>query len=121
VNMISRKYVYVIACLSILISLLTWFMDFSHLVGPCIYCRSERTIIGMLGLIMLFPIVPYFTRLLSYIIGFFGAHVAAQQILTNIMQYQINEELILAICALVFIIVQVMFIHYYSEIKKPSA
>jgi|SRR5579872_3697929 len=110
--MIPRRYVYVIACLSVVISLATWYMDLSHIVGPCVYCRSERTVIGILGLIMLFPVVPCLTRLLSYAIGFFGAHVAAQQMLTDIMQYQISEELILATGALIFIIAQVIFIHF---------
>jgi hypothetical protein len=41
--------------LAIILSLGTWTMDFVGWVYVCPYCRVQRTVIGLLGLLMLLP------------------------------------------------------------------
>lgn len=108
----SHKQVAVlIGTVSILVSLLTWAMDLNHWVIECIYCRSERTMIGLLGLLILLPAYPYMTRYLSFVLGFFGASVASQQIILILKTGSLFPlELPLAIAAFLFIIGQVFFI-----------
>lgn len=65
---------------SIALSIATWGMDFSHIVGPCIYCRSERTIIGIMGLLLILPFAGHWVvHFLSRGFAFYGIIVAANQ------------------------------------------
>ena len=105
------KPLYLFAVITILISLITWSMDIFSLVKPCIDCRVERTIIGLLGLILLLPRISQWIKLLAYVLGFFGANVASGQMFSVLIHYHITGELILASCALIIIIVQVFYIH----------
>lgn len=41
--------------ISIAIALATWAVDIGGLVYACPYCRTQRTMIGLLGLLMLLP------------------------------------------------------------------
>jgi hypothetical protein len=79
--MTLKRFILFIGILSIIISLATWTMDFMHLVIECMYCRMERTMIGLLGALLLLPTYPHVIRYLAYVLGFFGASVAAQQIM----------------------------------------
>lgn len=107
-----KHIVVTIGILSILISVVTWTMDLLGWVEVCMYCRSERTIIGILGIIILLPAVPYITPYISYVFGFFGAQVASAQIFLDIREHNISIMPVLAACALFIIIAQVLFINY---------
>lgn len=77
---IAPKWLYLAAGLSILVSLLAWSVEWSGLAYVCPYCRVQRTVIGVLGLLMLFArpgglIVPW----LAYTSGGFAFVVAAMQ------------------------------------------
>jgi disulfide bond formation protein DsbB len=106
---------YLLGFAFIFICFATWMMDWYGLVSPCIYCRTERTIIGVLGLLLMLPVMPFATRLVSYTLGFFGAYVSSQQMWLDIQQHVINEELILATCALIIIMMEVVLIHYRTQ------
>jgi hypothetical protein len=74
------KRIHIIGMIFIIISLVAWSADWSGLVYACPYCRLQRTVIGLLGFIMLFKglhnmIVIY----IASVLGFMGAHVAATQ------------------------------------------
>lgn len=91
-------------------------MDITNIVEHCIYCRIERTAIGLLGLLLLLPYFPYFRLYLCALFGFFGASTAAQHIvllLANKMYLSI--ELPLASAALIIIILQMYFIFYWGK------
>lgn len=55
-------------------------MDVFAIVSPCAYCRVQRTVIGLLGLILLLPYLRSFClRYLGNVLAFFGAVIAAMQ------------------------------------------
>lgn len=101
-----EELIYVIGLCAILISAGTWIMDLTGWVGPCMYCRVERSVIGILGIMLLLPEIPYFKRTFSILVGFFGAQVATQQIFILLSQNVFNHEFFLAICAFILIIIQ---------------
>lgn len=69
---------FAIACL--LISLATWGMDTLSVVVPCGYCRVQRTVIGLLGLVLLLPYVRcIWLRYGGNVLPLLGAVVAALQ------------------------------------------
>lgn len=66
--------------LAIIICFATWMLDITDVVYVCPYCRTQRTAIGFLGLIMMLPNPRHWlSRYLATIIAFLGAHVAAAQ------------------------------------------
>lgn len=70
----------IIGFIAIVICIGTWVMDLTGAVYLCPYCRTQRTIIGILGLILILPISRHWiSRYCSVVIGFFGANVAATQ------------------------------------------
>ena len=71
------KYVGVV---SVLISLIAWTVDLSGVVYECPYCRAQRTVIGLLGVIFLLPgFRHWLLRYIGSVLAFFGAFVAASQ------------------------------------------
>lgn len=44
-----------LGALAIVISLATWAVDLAQLVYACPYCRAQRTVIGLLGGLLLLP------------------------------------------------------------------
>lgn len=66
--------------LGIIICIGTWVMDITEVVYVCPYCRTQRTAIGLLGLIMMLPNPGHWlSRYVATILAFLGAHVAAAQ------------------------------------------
>ena len=75
-----RKTVLVGAVAAIAIALGTWAMDLAGVVEPCGYCRVQRTVIGLLGALLLTPEAwRTWTRYLGAVLAAFGASVAAEQ------------------------------------------
>lgn len=55
-------------------------MEFAGTVYICPYCRVQRTVILLLGLVMVLPIAHHWiAKYLSSVIGFLGAVVAVNQ------------------------------------------
>ena len=70
----------VIGLVAVLISLSTWAMDYFEWVYHCPYCRTQRSAIGLLGLVMLSPWPRHWcSRWLSLAIGATGLVVAVMQ------------------------------------------
>lgn len=66
--------------IAILISVATWAMDIFGVVYECPYCRTQRTVIGLLGIMLLLP--RPFNWVIKYIgsvIAFFGLSVGSTQ------------------------------------------
>lgn len=65
---------------AILLALLTWTVDLTGLVYQCPYCRVQRTMIGVLGLLLMLPNPAHWlVRYLSAIFALFGLAVASAQ------------------------------------------
>ncbi len=70
----------VIAIAAIMVSILAWASELSGLVYVCPYCRVQRTVIGILGIILIVPFAQHWiTRFISLVVGVFGIVVAANQ------------------------------------------
>jgi hypothetical protein len=73
-------HIRLLGILAIAVSLVTWWIDLSGLVYECIYCRSQRTAIGLVGLLMLLPDPRHWVvRYTAVAICFFGADIAVDQ------------------------------------------
>ncbi|MGO1541324.1 MAG: hypothetical protein ACTHZI_11935 [Luteimonas sp.] len=75
-----HRHLRLIAVLAILVSVLTWTVDLAGLVYNCPFCRAQRTMIGLLGLLMLLPDPRHWlVRWLAAIFATFGLVVAVTQ------------------------------------------
>ncbi|KZN40891.1 hypothetical protein [Pseudoalteromonas luteoviolacea] len=74
------KHRKIIALIAILISITAWAVELAGVVYVCPYCRAQRTVIGLLGILLLLPIAYHWIiKYIALVIGFFGAVVAANQ------------------------------------------
>lgn len=65
---------------AIIVAAATWAVDLNGLVYECPYCRSQRTVIGLLGVLLLTPNPAHWlVRYLSAVIAVFGLSVGATQ------------------------------------------
>ncbi|MBT3458245.1 MAG: disulfide bond formation protein B [Halieaceae bacterium] len=66
--------------IAIFIGLGAWGMEFAGTVYICPYCRVQRTVILLLGLIMVLPVARHWIlQYFASVIGFLGAVVAVNQ------------------------------------------
>ena len=57
-----------------------WMMEFAGAVYICPYCRVQRTVIMLLGLLMILPFAHFWiSQYVASVIGFMGAVVAVNQ------------------------------------------
>lgn len=112
-RMNTKKLIIIVGILGILISVSTWIMDFTGLVEPCIYCRNERTLIGLLGILMVLPKHKYITSYLTLVLGFYGAYVASDQLFNNMIDAKVGLMFYLATAALFFILLQLFLLGIY--------
>lgn len=69
-----------VGILSITVSLVTWATDLLGIVDPCGYCRVSRSVIGILGALMLLPSASHWLlRYLATTIAALGVVVAGTQ------------------------------------------
>lgn len=65
---------------AIVIGLGAWAVELAGVVYICPYCRVQRTVIAILGLIMVLPISNHWVlKYLASVFGFMGAVIAANQ------------------------------------------
>jgi len=75
-----RSHQRALGIMAILIGLGAWSMEFAGTVYICPYCRVQRTVILLLGLIMVLPIARHWMfQYFASVIGFLGAVVAVNQ------------------------------------------
>lgn len=75
-----HRHIRWIALGAIALSLATWAVDLAGLVYKCPFCRAQRTVIGLLGLLMLLPNPGHWlVRYLAGVFGVFGLVVAVTQ------------------------------------------
>lgn len=73
------RYRLAIAIGAIIISLGAWVTEWAELVYICPYCRAQRTIIGLLGLLLLANPQHWLTRWIASVLAVFGLVVAGMQ------------------------------------------
>lgn len=117
----NKKILILLGLFSIFVCLSTWILDLTGLVEECIYCRTQRTIIGILGIILLMPFVRYVTAYFASVFGFMGAHVSAAQIFLNIKHNHTGLMFILATGALFFIFFLLTMIYLYDQNQKNGS
>lgn len=117
---ILKKNHLLIGLLCIIVSVGTWYVDIIELVEVCPYCRVERSIIGLLGLMMLLPkIDSIFLKITAYQLGFVGAVVASEQVFLKFKEGIMPDHFTLfAYCALGIIIVQVYLLNSHLSTKE---
>lgn len=108
--MTLKRFAILFGLLTLIIALATWATDLAHLTVQCIYCRSERTIMGILGIMLMLPIYPYLSRYLAYVLGFLGASIAAQQVMLVLQHSGIMSFKFVLVIAVLFIIVGQVFL-----------
>jgi len=112
-----------LGALAVLVCVVTWWIDLLGLVHECVYCRTQRTAIGLVGLIMLLPDPRrWWLRYPALCIGFLGAHVAAAQLFLVIRNLNAGEpsnpvNMILAAGALGILIGQALLL--FMPPKRP--
>ena len=75
-----HRHFRLIAALAIALSVFTWAVDLAGLVYNCPFCRAQRTVIGLLGLLMLVPDPRHWlVRWLAATLAGFGMVVAVTQ------------------------------------------
>ncbi len=73
------KYRFHIAILAIVISVFAWITELAGWVYLCPYCRAQRTVIGLLGLLLLANPQHWLNRWFSSVLAVLGLVVAAMQ------------------------------------------
>ena len=69
-----------LGCIAIIIGAGAWGMEFAGTVYICPYCRVQRTVILLLGVIMVLPFCRHWIpRYVASVMGFMGAVVAVNQ------------------------------------------
>lgn len=69
----------VLGAVAIFVGLGAWYMDIMEYVYICKYCRTERTIIALLGVIMMFPSTKHFmVRYVTLILGLYGLAITSR-------------------------------------------
>ncbi len=108
-----------IGLVSILIYVITQSLETFGFVHVCVFCQTIRVCIGLIGLIMILPICPIFSRLFTFVIAYMGAHVAADGIFINIERATyFTSFTVLAVGALIILAAQVMMMVSYCSGKK---
>ncbi|WOE75412.1 hypothetical protein [Alterisphingorhabdus coralli] len=73
------RYRIAIAILAIIISVGAWGTEIGELVYVCPYCRAQRTVIGLLGLMLLVQPQHWLNRWIASVLAVFGLVVAGMQ------------------------------------------
>ncbi len=111
------------------ISIVTWAMELSGLVYVCPFCQIQRTVIGLLGLLMLTPDPGFWiTRYVGSVLGVFGLVVGSTQHFSGwreimrgefVPSPRVYDDAFLLSGAAIFIIVAQVLLLYAC--RRPAA
>lgn len=115
--------------IAIAISIATWAMELTGLVYVCPYCRTQRTVIGLLGLLMLTPNPGFWiSRYLGAVLAVFGLVVGSTQHFAGwrkimkgefVLSPKVYDDAFLLSGAAIFIITAQILLLYAH--RKPAA
>ncbi|HFK2920946.1 hypothetical protein [Stenotrophomonas beteli] len=118
---ITPRALHIAAVAGVLISVLAWSVEWGGLAYVCPYCRVQRTVIGVLGVLLLFArpgriVVPW----LAYTSGGFAFVVAAMQHFNgwkriSAGEFSLNAQWyidpwLLSGCAMLILVAQLMLV-----------
>jgi len=115
--------------IAIAISIATWALELTGMVYVCPYCRTQRTVIGLLGLLMVTPNPGFWiSRYLGAVLGVFGLVVGSTQHFAGwrkvmkgefVLSPKVYDDAFLLSGAAIFIITaQVLLLYAY---RRPAA
>lgn len=120
------KIVIIIGIISIIISIIAWLMDLYGFVYSCPYCQTERTVIGIIGIAMIFNnyknLYYYFSINLIALIGiitainqqFLGIAKISSGKIESVFSPPIYENpFLLSSAALVYIPIQITLLNLH--------
>lgn len=112
------KFVRPLGMIAILISAFTWGLEIMNYVPTCPYCQVQRTIIGLLGILMVMPNIRYVTILFTMALGLFATSVSSEQIFMMVREHQfLNSIMFMAVSALFIIAGQMILLGSRSFAK----
>ncbi len=116
-----------IAVLAIVICVVAWATELAELVYVCPFCRVQRTIIGLLGVLLLFNPQHWLNRWISSTLAVLGLVVASMQHFrgwANIMsgeftwgEYWYANAWVLSSCALFIITGLILYLWTWRPIE----
>lgn len=74
-----QENIRVLGVIAIVVGMGAWALDWLDIVYLCPYCRVQRTVIVLLGLVMVTGSSHFIVKYISSVIAFFGAGVAMNQ------------------------------------------
>ena len=74
-----QENIRVLGIIAIIVSIGAWSLDWFEIVYKCPFCRVQRTVIGLLGAVMVTGSSHFIIKYISTVVGFFGAGVAMNQ------------------------------------------
>ncbi len=120
-------YIRPLGFLALFICVFTWGLELGNYVAHCPYCQMQRTMIGLLGILMVLPDYRYISQFLTVVFGLFGTHVACAHIFMNARDYNFYNMngifIILATCALGIMVGQMLMLmaRAYQQLIAPKS
>ena len=101
------SYMRPLGFIALFIAAFTWGLDLAHFMPPCPFCQVQRTMMGLLGILMILPDYRYISPFLTSVFALFGIHVASAQMFNNVAARTFdNIFFVLATCALLVMVGQ---------------
>ncbi|MAK82002.1 hypothetical protein [Phenylobacterium sp.] len=118
--------------IAIAISILTWTAELTGMVYVCPYCRTQRTVIGLLGLLMVTPNPGFWiSRYVGAVLAVFGLVVGSTQHFAGwrrimkgefVLSPKVYDDAFLLSGAAIFIITaQVLLLYAYRKAAEAEA
>lgn len=73
------KNIRILGVIAILVCLGAWAVDIFGVTYKCPFCRAQRTVIGLLGLIMVMGSSHFILKYIASVLAYFGSGVAMMQ------------------------------------------
>ena len=99
-SLLVSRYIFQLGCIAIAICVCTWLLDLFEVVQTCPFCRTERTVIGLLGVLMVLPHYRYVTIFFTILFASIGLVVASQHLFLMIKTWHFSWNTPLVIAAL---------------------
>jgi hypothetical protein len=112
----------VLGFIAIAICIATWWMDYAGIVYICPYCRTQRSVIGLLGLLMVMPHPHHWlSRYLGSVFAVLGLVTAVMHFFSSLKEVFVGEfswddpwyldSFLLSGCALFIITAQILLLY----------
>ena len=105
------NYMRPLGLIAIFISAFTWGLELGNFVATCPFCQVQRTMIGLLGILMVLPNYRYVTLFLAVVFTIFGTNISSEHIFNHVKVHAFfGIFMILATSALCIMVGQVLML-----------